>query len=362
MARKPREFTVFNLSFLDVMSCGFGATLLVFLILQHNSDMEARKVNEDLMSESDRLDYEVREGRANLVELRNTIAEIIEQTVIAQGRAKRIIEELKKRREELSTDDKDTLAQVEHANRLMADIQQLEEENRRLREQAEKRSGSDVRRFSGEGDRQYLTGLKLGGQRILVMIDRSASMLDHSLVNVLRMRNMSKEAQSRSAKWQNALSIVDWVSARMPPASQFQIYAFNTSAASVLTESGGKWIPVSDKGQLDKAIGNLRAQTPEGGTSLVNAFSAIAAMSPRPDNIFLITDGLPTQGAAPGGAKATGRDRQKYFNQAIDRLPDGIPVNVILLPMEGDPIAASAFWQLARVTRGTLLAPSRDWP
>ena len=52
----------------------------------------------------------------------------------------------------------------------------------------------------------------------------------------------------------------------------------------------------------------------------------------------------------------------KYYNQAIDRLPNGIPVNVILAPMEGDPFAASAFWQLAQATRGAFLAPSRDWP
>jgi hypothetical protein len=58
----------------------------------------------------------------------------------------------------------------------------------------------------------------------------------------------------------------------------------------------------------------------------------------------------------------SGRDRQKLFNQARDKLPRGIPVNVILAPMEGDPMAASALWQLAVSTRGSFLAPARDWP
>jgi hypothetical protein len=30
--------------------------------------------------------------------------------------------------------------------------------------------------------------------------------------------------------------------------------------------------------------------------------------------------------------------------------------------MEGDPMAASAFWKLAIATRGAFLAPSKDWP
>ncbi len=54
--------------------------------------------------------------------------------------------------------------------------------------------------------------------------------------------------------------------------------------------------------------------------------------------------------------------RFSYFQQAVEQLPRGIPVNIILLPMEGDPEAASAFWKLAARTDGSLLSPARDWP
>jgi hypothetical protein len=37
-------------------------------------------------------------------------------------------------------------------------------------------------------------------------------------------------------------------------------------------------------------------------------------------------------------------------------------VNVILLPMEGDPLAPAAYWTLARRTNGSFLVPARDWP
>jgi hypothetical protein len=30
--------------------------------------------------------------------------------------------------------------------------------------------------------------------------------------------------------------------------------------------------------------------------------------------------------------------------------------------MEGDPMAASEYWQLARASNGSFLSPSIDWP
>ena len=43
-------------------------------------------------------------------------------------------------------------------------------------------------------------------------------------------------------------------------------------------------------------------------------------------------------------------------------LPDGIPVNTILLHKEGDPVASASYWWLAKVTAGSFLAPPDDWP
>jgi hypothetical protein len=50
------------------------------------------------------------------------------------------------------------------------------------------------------------------------------------------------------------------------------------------------------------------------------------------------------------------------FRDAIGRIPPNIPVNVILFPMEGDPLAAAAYWDLAQISGGAFLAPSDDWP
>jgi hypothetical protein len=46
----------------------------------------------------------------------------------------------------------------------------------------------------------------------------------------------------------------------------------------------------------------------------------------------------------------------------VRSLGSRIPVNTILLPMEGDAYAAAAYWKLAIDTRGSFLTPARDWP
>ena len=83
----------------------------------------------------------------------------------------------------------------------------------------------------------------------------------------------------------------------------------------------------------------------------------------KPDNLFLLTDGLPTQGKdPPGSAMVSGEQRRRNFLSAVEQIPVGIPFNVVLYPMEGDPEAAAMFWQLAMATQGAFIAPSRDWP
>ncbi len=52
----------------------------------------------------------------------------------------------------------------------------------------------------------------------------------------------------------------------------------------------------------------------------------------------------------------------RLFDDAVGQLPDRVPVDSILLPMLGDLQAAHRFWNLARLTNGTLLMPSKDWP
>jgi hypothetical protein len=174
---------------------------------------------------------------------------------------------------------------------------------------------------------------------------------------------MGESVQRKAEKWTKSLNTVDWLTAQLPVSSKYQVITFNTTAKPALAGTEGKWLEVANQAQLGEVSSALHKITPSGGTSLENAFLAMRTLSPAPDNIFLITDGLPTQGTTPPrSSKVSGPERQKLYAQAIRQLPGRVPVNIILAPMEGDPMAVSELWQLALYTRGSLLSPSRDWP
>ena len=363
MARKKRNFTTFNLSFLDIMSCGFGAVVLVFLIIDHSIEVQSQDLNQNLMSEVNMLEEDIKDGEKGLVRLRNVLSEVDLKMVEAQGLATRITDDMDNYEALIEDLKRDGFTERADIETLKAEIQSLEEEVKKLRQAAQENSGNSARTFVGEGNRQYLTGLNLGGRNIVILLDISSSMLADKVVNIIRLRNMDPNIQRRADKWNRTLNTVDWLTAQLPVGSKSQVITFNTQARAAISGTDGKWLDVADQAQLEKMSAQLRKITPSGGTSLENAFVAMQQLSPTPDNIFLITDGLPTQGAtAPRGSKVSGQQRRKLYRDAIRQLPGNVPVNVILAPMEGDPMAASEFWQLAQVSQGSFLSPSRDWP
>ena len=344
------------------MSCGFGAVVLLFLIIKHNVEANDHKPlqQSEATSEVKLLDEDILQGKEGLAKLRNSVAQVEQKLVIAQGLANRVTEDINDKSSEIETiTSEDTAGQIE---KLKDTLKQMDQDKKKL-EAENSKTGENIRKFVGEGNREYLTGLKLGGNRILVLLDRSASMLDKTIVNIIRRRNMSDDVKRNSEKWQQALKTVDWLSAKFPLSSQYQIYTFNTDIEPVLKGTRGQWLNVEDKNQLNKAIAEMKQILPAGGTDLQKAFEEISRLNPLPDNIYLITDGLPTQGPSPPrSTTVSGRDRLRLFEDAVRKLPRDIPINIILSPMEGDPMAASAFWQLAHVTDGSLISPSEDWP
>ena len=363
MPRRKRQASTFNLSFLDIMSCGFGAVVLVFLIIDHSLEIEIQTVNAEVLSEVDLLEEDIREGEAGLVRLRNALDEADLEIVEADGLARRITEELDEYEALIAAIEESGVSDTDAVAKLQAEINQLEEKIKLLQEAAEAEAGRSAREFVGEGNRQYLTGLNLGGRRIAILVDTSASMLANELINVFRTRERDPEIQKKAYKWVRTLDTVDWLTAQLPLNAEFQVFGFNTEAATVLPETQGQWLKTSDTAKLERISAVLREQIPTGGTSLHNAFTVLDTLPSAPDNIFLLTDGLPTQSErAPKSDYIDGDDRLKLFESAIELLPPGVPVNTILFPMDGDPKAARAFWSLAVSTSGSFLSPAQDWP
>ncbi|GAB1261361.1 vWA domain-containing protein [Aurantivibrio plasticivorans] len=360
MSRKNRRFSTFNLSFLDIMSCGFGAVALIFLMIKHGADNQVDRPSLELMAEANLLNEEILDGDKQLVDIQNTLSDLDQRLAEAQGLARRINDNV------LALRNRVTILSQDNTDQQIKDLEEQLNDARVERErlaQQERERGSDARRFMGQGQRQYLTGLKLGGARILILVDASASMLDETIVNVIRRRNMSAAARQSAPKWLRAVNTVQWLVAQLPTQSRYQIYTFNTKPTSVIPDSEGTWLSISDRNQLENAVQNLSLISPEKGTSLANVFTSIYQFEERPDNIYLITDGLPTQGEqTPNKNTVSGKERLKLFRDAAETLPMGVPVNIVLLPMEGDWMAAAEYWKLGQITGGSFLSPSKDWP
>lgn len=365
MARKRRPMEVFSMSFLDCMSCGFGAVILFFMIINAQVIHESEAPPERLQAETTKLEFEILEHRKNLVLAKNTMEELNDEKINAEQQIAQIIALIEKLKVELEKYDLETLAKIQRVEKLQSDIKSLEEEKKRLLalEKEREEEGNRVRSFTGDGDRQYLTGLKVGGERILVLVDASASMLDRKIVNILRRRNMSDDVKIRSLKWRQAVASVDWLSAQFPPNSKFQIYTFNDRPKPVLEGSEDIWLEVGDGEQLDEAIRILRRTVPQEGTNMKGAYEVIKRLNPPPDNVILLVDGLPTMdGPKAERGMVTGAERLRYHYAAIDVVPSGVPINILLYPMEGDYFASIAYWLLAYQTGGAFMSISKDWP
>ena len=349
---KAKRNIAFSLAFLDIMACGFGAVIVLFLILRGNT-IDVIPPDPRLLAEVDLLQMEILDTEEEKILLLNSLEEIQRNLLEAEGLSKQVITDL----EELEKSIQDDPSNIDILRR---QVKQLEEKTAQI-EDIE--FGDKVREFVGDGNRQYLTGLTLGGERVLILIDGSASMLSDTLVNVNIRRDMDDIEKQKSAKWQWSLRTLEWLLAQLPPSSRFQVYVFNEEAKAMLAGTEGEWLDASDSLSLERVMTSTKTFVPSAGTNLSKAIDTLSEFDSKPDNLFILTDGLPSLGGAPSKKfNVTGRQRRQHFEVAIAKLPRGIPVNTILFPMEGDPEAAALFWQLALDTKGAFIAPSRDWP
>ena len=348
------------------MSCGFGAVVLVFLIIDHSLDVEIRTVNAEVLSEVELLEEDIREGEAGLVRLRNALDDADLDIVEADGLARRITEELDEYEALIASIEESGVSDSDAIAKLQAEINQLEEEIRLLEEASEAEAGRSARDFLGDGNRQYLTGLNLGGKRVAIFLDISASMLAEDVIGVYLLRGESKKTQREAPKWRRAVRTVEWLVANLSPASEFQLILFNETATTLNQGSDSSWVKSRDAETVDKIFERLRSIAPSGGTNLYSAVQKLDELEPStPDNIFLITDGLPTQGDRPlkqGKKVVSATERRSHLREAAAALGRTVPVNIILFPIEGEFYAASDYWELAQDTQGSFMIPAGNWP
>ena len=100
MGRRKTE--TFSMSFLDVISCGFGAVVLFYTIMASQAGMTRTNERLNLQANASRLDREVIEGRAHLAELRAALESTADKTTLSRGMSVEMLERLKLTQEELA--------------------------------------------------------------------------------------------------------------------------------------------------------------------------------------------------------------------------------------------------------------------
>lgn len=353
-----KSFNPLNLSFLDIMSCGLGAVILVFLILKHGESIspeESNRISQDITATNSQINLAKEELEKVINEIEQTSNEIIQvksQTRIISA----VIEE-------------------ELANQRLSDqeIQDLQEDL----EQLEDRNIDLIENYD-EGEKMYLAGLEVKGDRIVFLLDNSASMMDEKLINIIRKSLLNDTKKRDSEKWVKSKLSAKWLLNRIPEKS---IYSFLTFNENVELRTNAVWNDGSDENSIQQLMQSIEEITPEGGTNLEKALRYVKKMKPMPDAVYLITDGLPTIGeevekittsifnrcfrsSQKKKQKISSECRHALFQKAKEDYLKGrkIKTSTILLPLEGDVRAASDYWNLSIQSGGLLISPSPDWP
>ena len=337
------------------MSCGLGAVILVFMLVKHNVEV-ANPLDHNLEAELETLNKK----EANLDAKLSTILKLSSLT------DSKILEISKN----LNSTQKELLKRKQEAKNQSLDLEAL----KRKIEKTEVSKTADVINDPIFGEENYLIGLKVEGSKIVILVDASSSMTDEKLINIIRRKNQSDQIKRSGPKWVRVLKIVRWLLARIPQKSKVQVVSFNDKASKVGPNS---WTSSNDASALGNIISDLDKLIPFGPTNLEAGLDKITNLNPS--SIYLITDGLPTKGSsaykslnpfaacsALWGKSSTisGECREKLFVHTVGKSSAVLrsKINVIMLPIEGDPTAASAYWSWASPTGGLVISPAQSWP
>jgi len=351
---KRKQSAGFNLAFLDIMSCGLGAIILVFMLVKHN----------------------VNDSSVELDNLQNDIQQLEEKKLKAQQIVQNTKAQLAENSRTENTARKELAAKQAILSQTSADIE-LTSKQLELLKSAIKTikvlKKDDLIETQQVQEQHYLLGLKVEGPKIAILVDNSASMTHEKLIDIIKTKNGSSQEKQQAEKWIRTQKVVAWLLARLPKNSDVIVVAFNEKAKNL---GSANWAKANSSSTINAILSDLNTLVPEGATNLQQGLQAINTFSPS--NLYIITDGLPTKGESRykslnpfascsslsgNSTIISGECRVKLFKQTIkESAKSNIQVNVILLPLEGDPDATNQYWSWTAATGGLVLSPAGDWP
>lgn len=344
----------FNLAFLDIMACGLGAVILVLMIVKQKVD-EAPIEVDNLKQDISQLEQVQSEALLTLREL-EAAKQSQQSRQAALQAALREKQSILARQSESFEGSQAELAQLKSA---ITDIKVPDRE--------------DLVETQQVNEENYLLGLRVEGRKIAILVDISASMTNEKLIDIIQTKSRSTQVKQQAPKWLRTKKTVEWLLARLPAESEVVVVAFSDEA----TVLGGNasWRPGNSQ-TVNAIMAELNTLVPQGATNLQKGLDTLNTFSPS--NLYVVTDGLPTKGesryrslnpfascSSLTGSAATisGDCRVKLFQQTITESGRrDIQVDVILLPLEGDPDAFNQYWSWAAVTGGLVISPAGNWP
>jgi len=352
--RRHRKSEGFNLAFLDIMSCGLGAIILVFMMVKHN--VGSSELQEDLLTQ------DVLQLQKTELELEKALVESKNHSDSEKKKIATLHSKIASLKRALAQKESSLLQKENKIGALKNDIKSTPIAKT-----------DDVIEDDRGGEENYLMGLKVEGKRIAILLDSSASMTDEKLIDIIRRKNGSTSEKQRGQKWERTKKIMHWLLTRVPKQSTMTVVTFNDTASLL---GSLQWLNPRNAKDLSKAYKEVDKLIPTGPTNLQKGLKMISSLSPT--DLYVITDGLPTAGdshysslnpfASCGsllgrGKTISGKCRVALFRQTIqESAPSGVKVNVILLPIEGDPDAANEYWSWTARTGGLLISPAENWP
>jgi hypothetical protein len=174
--KRREELSVFSLSFLDAICCGFGAIVLLLVLTKVGEPRAIETAREDLDGLIARLEVELHEIRGETVILERQLTTRSEQLSEERAAVARLRGDLEEIQGEFKASRQ--LSEVSEIveGRLLAAQQDLTDEMRRLQERQYRRPPDDA----------VVGGIPVDSEYVIFIIDTSGSMMNYAWPSVVR--------------------------------------------------------------------------------------------------------------------------------------------------------------------------------
>jgi hypothetical protein len=333
-----RNQAKFNLSFIDIISCGLGAVILLLVLIKDSPFF----IQKETVTTS--VDIETFENLVN--EISNINSENLDLEAL-----------LDLRKSTLSSSEKD----ISDLNQILIDAQ--EKINIKPSPKPEEK-------------KNYISSCSLEKDNTLILLDTSASMIAYKFTDVIKNKSLPSELKVDSKKFNIAKNLIGWLIESASSNITIDL-GFFSDKAEIITN-----VPLTGQNILQDPdiLSKLSTKVPNGSTNLSKSFKSIDLRDY--ESLFIITDGLPTGGfntyldenekrsasqflsLCDRKKLATSDCREKYHEEAFEYLNEknrSIEVNVLLLYLEGDPRAPLLYGLQTIRSNGCFITIPKDW-